>query len=414
METPAEVVEETAVETPPATVRFAGLRGLPQGFWWLWVGTLVNRAGTFIEPFFVLYLTGPRHVSISRAGTVLAVWGVGSLISQPIGGVLTGRFGRRTTLAASLTATAAALMALSAARSLALITVLVFVLGVVADMYRPAASAAVADLVPERDRFRAFALQFWAINLGFSVAAASAGLLLHFGYGLLFALDAITTFAFGMLALSFVPETKPESDERPARLLDPVRLFRTDRLLLAATSLVLVYAVLYGQVNITLPLAIKHVGLSPSIYGYVIAVNGVLIVIGQPLTFGLLDRWPRRLTLPAGVALVGAGVATTGLCHKPWQFALSVAAWTIGEIATAGSFQALITALAPAHVRGRYAGALGLAWGASGLLAPLVGAASFATSPALTWLGCLALGLLSALGQWWLLGAIDARGASPS
>jgi MFS family permease len=175
-----------------------------------------------------------------------------------------------------------------------------------------------------------------------------------------------------------------------------------------------VYAVLYGQVNIALPLAIKHVGLHPSVYGYVIAVNGVLIVVGQPLSLGLLHRWPRRLTLPAGMALVGAGVATTGLCHKPWQFAVSVAVWTIGEIATAGSFQALVASMAPAHMRGRYAGALGLAWGASGLVAPLLGAGSFALSPVVTWIGCLTFGLLAAAGQYWLLGQVEHRNSPAS
>src|SRR5690348_9916751 len=149
--------------------------GLPRAFWWLWLGTLVNRAGTFIEPFFVLYLTTARGVSIQTTGLVLTVWGFGSLLSQPIGGVLTDRFGRRATLAGSLAATAASLFALGLARDLATITVLVLVLGIVADMYRPASSAAIADVVPEADRTRAFALQFWAVNLGFSVASMSAG-----------------------------------------------------------------------------------------------------------------------------------------------------------------------------------------------------------------------------------------------
>jgi MFS family permease len=386
--------------------------GLPTAFWWLWLGTLVNRAGTFIEPFFVLYLTGPRHVSVQTTGVVLTVWGVGSLLSQPIGGVLTDRFGRRATLASSLTATAVALLALSFARSLPLIGLLVLVLGVVADMYRPASTAAVADLVPEPDRTRAYALQFWAINLGFSVAATSAGLLLHFGFGLLFVLDAVTTFAFGMLALRFVPETRPETDHEPARLGDPLRLLRADRLLLVATLLVLVYASLYVQVNVTLPLAITHAGLHASVYGYVIAINGVLIVIGQPLTLRWLARSRRQVTLPAGIALVGVGVAATGLCDRPWQFAVTVVVWTVGEIATAGSFQALIAALAPAHMRGRYAGAVGLAWGASGLLAPLLGAWGFATSPGVLWTGCLAAGLCAAAGQYWLLGELDRRGAA--
>lgn len=384
-------------------------QGLPNAFWWLWLGSLVNRAGTFIEPFFVLYLTGPRHVSSQTAGVVLTVWGFGALLSQPIGGFFTDRFGRRSTLAASLTVTAATLFALSFARSLWLIGALVLLLGTVADMYRPASSAAVADLVAEPDRTRAYALQFWAVNLGFSVAAVSAGVLLHLGFGLLFALDALTTLTFGLLALRFVPETRPHSDERPARLLDPVRLFRTDRLLLAATLLVLVYAVLYLQVTIAVPLAVRHAGLSPSIYGYVVAINGVLIVIGQPLSLRLLDRLPRRWTLPSGLAVVGIGLGATGLCTRPWQFALTVIVWTVGEIATAGAFQALIASLAPAHMRGRYAGALGLAWGASGLLAPMLGAGGFAASPTALWSGCVAAGLLSAVGQYWLLGALERR-----
>lgn len=382
---------------------------LPGGFWWLWLGTLINRAGTFIEPFFVLYLTGPRHVSVQTAGAVLTVWGVGGLLSQPLGGFLTDRFGRRSTLGISLTVTAATLFGLSFARPLWLITVLVLLLGTVADMYRPAASAAVADLVAEPMRTRAFALQFWAVNLGFSIASASAGLLLHLGFGTLFVLDALTTFAFGMLALRFVPETRPHSEERPARLLDPFRLFRTDRLLLAATLLVLVYATLYGQVSVSLPLAIRGAGLPASDYGYVVAVNGVLIVVLQPLTLRLLDRLPRRLTLPPGLAVVGAGMALTGLCSQPWQFGCAVAVLTLGEIATAGSFQALIASLAPPHLRGRYAGALGLAWGASGLVAPLVGASSFAASPGALWVGCLVLGVVSAVGQYRLLGALDRR-----
>jgi MFS family permease len=383
--------------------------GLPAPFWWLWLGTLVNRAGTFIEPFFVLYLTGPRDVSIRTAGYVLTLWGVGSLLSQPVGGFLTDRFGRRWTLAVSLAATAAALASLGMARGLVLIAALGFVVGLVGDMYRPAATAAIADVVADDDRERAYALQFWAINLGFSVASVAAGVLLHFGFATLFVLDALTTFAFGLLALRFVPETRPGTTERPAQLADPLRVLRTDRLLLAATLIMLVYAVLYGQVTVVLPLAITHSGLSASVFGYVVAINGVLIVVLQPLAIGWLSGVPRRRTVPLGLALVGVGLAATTYCHSPWQFALTVIVWTLGEIAVSGSFQATIAALAPAHMRGRYAGALGLAWGASDLLAPIIGTSLYAFSPGLTSICCLAAGVGAAVGQHWLLGAIPAR-----
>jgi MFS family permease len=406
--------DDAAPVAPPSRwSTFVGrrTRGLPAPFWWLWVGTIVNRAGTFIEPFLVLYLTGPRDISVRTAGLVLALWGLGSLLSQPLGGVLTDRLGRRGTLGASLAATAAALLALGAARGVGLIAILGFVVGLVGDMYRPASTAAIADVVDEPDRERAYALSFWAINLGFSVASVSAGVLLHFGFGTLFVLDAVTTLAFGLLALRFVPETRPDAPptaER-VRLGDPVRLLRWDRLLLAATLITLVYAVLYGQATVLLPLAIRDAGLSASVFGYVVAINGVLIVVLQPLAIGWLDRVPRRVVLPVGLAVVGLGLAATTACRRPWEFGLTVVVWSAGEILVSGSFQATIAALAPEHMRGRYAGALGLAWGASDLLAPLLGTASYDLSPSLTSSGCLIAGLLSAAGQYWLLGAIAAR-----
>jgi MFS family permease len=406
----ATASEETPVATPSGFLA-RRTHGLPAPFWWLWFGSLINRAGTFVGPFFILYLTGPRDVPVRTAGLVLTVWGAGQLLSQPIGGYLSDRIGRRATLGTSLGLTAASLTALGLAHNLALISALALLLGTVGDMYRPAATAAIADVVDDEHRERAYALLFWAVNLGFSIASVGAGLLLHLGFGLLFVLDAATTLAFGLLALRFVPETRPDSPagEHAARLTDPVRLLHADRLLLLAAAITLAYGVLYGQVQVLLPLSMKDAGLSASVYGYVVAINGVLIVLLQPLAIGWLARLPRRATQPAGLALVGAGLAVTPVCHAPITFGLSVVAWTLGEIAVSGAFQATIAALAPSHKRGRYAGALGLARGAAGLLAPLLGTSSYALSPWLTSGGCLVAGFAAAGGQRWLLGAIGRR-----
>lgn len=408
--------DATPVAPPSRLSSFLGSRtsGLARPFWWLWIGTLVNRAGTFIQPFFILYLTGPRHVSVQTAGFVLTLWGFGALLSQPLGGFLTDRFGRRTTLGTSLAATAAALGGLGLARNVALIALLGFAVGTVGDMYRPAATATIADVVAEENRERAYALMFWAVNLGFSVASVAAGLLLRLGFGTLFVLDALTTLAFGLLALRFVPETRPEpsAEHATARLADPLRLLRSDRLLRAATAITLVYAVLYAQVTVILPLAITDSGRSASLFGYVVAINGVLIVFLQPIAIGWLQGWSRRVTLPGGLALVGVGLGATTLCRTPWEFALTVVVWTVGEIAVSGSFQATIAALAPPHMRGRYAGSLGLAWGASALIAPILGTSVYARSPGLTSTGCVLAGGGAAFGMYRLLGEIAARQAA--
>ena len=372
--------------------------GLPAPFWWLWVGTLVNRAGTFIEPFIILYLTGPRHLSVATAGTVVTIWGAGSVISQPIGGYLTDRVGRRFALSFGMFAVAAALGLLALARGVPQIAGASLLVGIVGDIYRPAASAAIADLLEGERRTRAFALQFWAINLGFSVCAVSAGLLVRFGFGTLFAIDAATSLIFGLVVLRKVPETRPASAQHEAT--EPAwRLMLRDHVLIAVALLCLCYATLYSQVYVTLPLAVRDAGLSTSAYGLIMAVNGVVIVILQPVLLPLISRTPRIVLLPTTLLMVGGGIALSALCDTIWAFALTVVAWTLGEIGQTTSLFALVADIAPEAMRGRYIGAVGIAWGASGVLAPFAGANVYAASPGALWLGALGLSGVGAIGH---------------
>ena len=147
---------------PPRRTRLPGfvhtrVGGLPRAFWALWAGSFVNRLGTMVEPFLAFYLTGARGFSLAETGAVLALFGLGSVLSQTLGGVLADRVGRRATLTGGMLATAAAMLALGYATATPVVIAVVFVLGVTIDMYRPAAQALVADLVGPADRARASA-----------------------------------------------------------------------------------------------------------------------------------------------------------------------------------------------------------------------------------------------------------------
>lgn len=123
------------------------LRGLPRPFWYLWAGTLFNRVGSFVVPFLALYLTGSRGVTVGEAGLVLSVLGLGSAVSQPVGGVLADRIGRRRTIVLGLVSSAAALLVLGAAEGLPAIGAAALAYGLCLDLMRPAVQAAIADLV---------------------------------------------------------------------------------------------------------------------------------------------------------------------------------------------------------------------------------------------------------------------------
>ena len=72
---------------------WSGLAGLPRGIWILFAVTLINRMGTMVLPFLVLYLTREIGFSAGRAGLVLTVYGAGALCAAPLAGRLCDRLG---------------------------------------------------------------------------------------------------------------------------------------------------------------------------------------------------------------------------------------------------------------------------------------------------------------------------------
>lgn len=247
---------------------------LPRPFWFVWAGTLVNRVCYFVEPFLALYLAHSLRLSTVTIGVVLTSFGLGSTISQPLGGFLADRIGRRATMAGGMVATAAAFGFLVTARGLGLVAIAALVTGTAVDVYRPAVGELVADLVRPEDRRRAFALIYWAINLGVSVAGVLGGYLASHSYHLLFALDAATCLGFALLIAKGVPDTPLPA--APAGEKGGYSVAFRDPLLVAIATTVLVESLVYMQSFSTLPLAMRQSGLGPQDFGIAFTVNRYL------------------------------------------------------------------------------------------------------------------------------------------
>jgi MFS family permease len=381
----------------------SSMAGLPRGFWYLWLGALVNRLGSFVVPFLALYLTGQRHFSVERAGLTVSLYGLGSFAAGPVGGVLADRLGRRTSLGLASCLGAAAMLHMGLARAPAHIYVAALVLGFAGDLYRPAMQAMVADLVPPADRPRAFGLLYWAINLGWSSATLLAGLLVGYGYVLLFAGDALTTLALGAIVWLRVGETRAADRAREVRqFAAPYR----DGVFMSFVGLAFVTAVVFLQHGTALPLDMRAHGLSPRQFGALIAINGAMIVVVQPLAAPLVGRLPRSRALAAGALTMGLGFGLTALAATPAGYALSIAVWTAGEIATLPLAPSVVADLAPPSLRGSYQGAHQMAWGAAWFVAPALGSFVLGRLGATAlWCGCLAAGAGCALGHLAIAGA---------
>jgi MFS family permease len=365
---------------------------------------LVNRLGGSVFFLLAIYLTRERHLSTEMAGIVMALYAAGGVFAGPIGGVLADHFGRRPTLLLGTGFAGTLMLALGAARSNAAIVALAPLLGFFTDICRPPLQAAVADVVAPERRARAYGLLYWALNLGFGGAAALGGVLAEHSFGLLFVLDALTTFAYGIIVALGVPETRPAGAHPSAQRrtlasaslawLEPFRDRRFRRFML--TQLILLVA--FVQVIVALPLDMRAHALGTRQLGFLLGLNGIFIVVAQPLALRFLDRFDNTKWLIAGAALCGVGLGVNALAGGAGVYVVATALWTLGEIGMSTAAPTLVAAMSPAQHRGVYQGSYQLAWGTATMIAPLVGTATLARfGGAALWLGCLAACWLAAL-----------------
>src|SRR5690242_5673623 len=100
-----------------------GLAGLPRTLWIVAAAALINRAGTMVLPFLILYLTKGLHFSDARAGAILAIYGGASLVAAPVAGRIADRLGALLVMRAALVSSALVMLAFPLAKSVSSVVV---------------------------------------------------------------------------------------------------------------------------------------------------------------------------------------------------------------------------------------------------------------------------------------------------
>ncbi|MFY9924935.1 MAG: MFS transporter [Opitutaceae bacterium] len=380
-----------STEQPTLT---SSLRSLPRAAWVLFFGTFLNKFGSFVIPFLTLYLTRGGY-PLRAAGLALGAYGTGNLAASLLGGYLADRIGRRRTIVLSMFSGAVAMMLLSQAHTLPSILVLAALAGLTGEMYRPASSALLADLVPAGQRVTAYSALRTAFNAGWAFGPAIAGFLAERGYFWLFAGDALTSVLYGVLAFFALPKGS-RAGTTQASWGELVRALRRDRALPRILASAFTIAIVFFQASSTFGLHITHIGFSATTYGAILSLNGAMVVVFElPLTT-LTRRFPAPRVISLGFLLAGFGFALLGLATSIPAMVACMAVFTLGEMLSMPMASAYVADLAPPSMRGRYMGAYGMTWTLALVVGPALGMSLLAEGPTVLWLACAALGALAA------------------
>jgi MFS family permease len=380
------------------------LRALPRSFWVLFVGTFINRFGTFVWPFLTIYLTH-RGFTTGQAATAISAFALGSVAGNALGGWLSDRIGRRNTIATGTIAAAGLILGLHASQALPFILLFAFATGLANGTYHPAATALIADLVPQELRVRAYAAFRLAANAGFACGAALGGLVANYSFFWLFAGDSLSSAAYGVISLMALPHGLRARSEQ-ASWSEAVRHLRTDRAFHVLFVATFCASLIFSQFGTTYSLHILRGGIEVSLlghrlapetlYGLLIGWNGVLVTFCELPLSGWTRKFQPRRVMAAGYVLLGMGFGLNALGVQPWLLWTAMTIFTVGEMLSLPISSAYVAAIAPVQLRGRYMGMNGLAWSAAGIFGPQVGFRLLEISPPLVWGACLLLGLTGA------------------
>ena len=338
-----------------------GLAGLPRELWVLFAATLVNKSGSMVLPFFVLYLTRDSGLSVQTAGLMVLLYGAGALVAAPVAGRLSDRVGPIVIMRGSLLVSGLVLLLFPFAKGLPAIVAMTLALSVFSESFRPANMTIMGDLVSPERRKTAFALNRLAINLGMSVGPALGGLLATFSFRWLFLVDGATAIAAGaILAASRFPPHRHRPDQRQIEeavaphLRLPPGAHRDPRLLYFLAAMFPVAFVFFQHIS-SMPLyMVQDLKLSAAAYGILFTVNTLLIVFLEVGINTATAHWPHRRTLSLGSLLCGLGFGALAWATDIWQVGATVVVWTFGEMFLFPGMADYLTDIAPAARRGEY------------------------------------------------------------
>lgn len=375
--------------------------------WLLAAAVFVNRAGMMVLPFLVLYVNRTLGFSPKEAGLVLTFYGISALITAPIAGKLSDRFGPMFIMRCSLVMSGVLLLLLPLFHAYLFIALAVIIWGAISESYRPAALAFITDITTVEQRKAAFALNRLAINLGMSIGPALGGFLFVYSYHLMFWVDGVTALAASVLL--FLPSWKPflhahlaaQESARIANTVEAISPYRNPRMLYYALAIMPVLIIFFQHESAVPLFIVSNLHLPESDFGLMFTINTVLIILLEvPLNLATAHR-PHREMLAVGALLVGAGFGAMVFVTGFWTLALTVIIWTFGEMIFLPTSATYMSEIAPPERRGEYMGLFQMVFSMGFALSAWLGTSTLEFfGPTVLWSATFAAGLVSGFMLW--------------
>ncbi|EON71617.1 transport protein [Lysinibacillus sphaericus OT4b.31] len=337
----------------------------------------MNTTGnSFLWPLNAIYMHDYLGKSLAMAGFVLMLNSAAGVLGNLLGGYLFDRIGGYKSIMLGIVLTIISLIGLTIWHGWPHYVWFLTILGFSGGIVFPGMFALAGAAWPEGGR-KAFNSIYLAQNLGVAVGPALAGIvadyrfdyvfMVNLGMYILFFFIALVTFK-GLDARSIAPKNVVSESKR---ITNKAPFYA---LLILSSSSVLCWLA-YSQWSATISSYTQDLGLGLKQYSLLWTINGLLIVIGQPLIAPLVKRWEDKLKtqLVFGVILIAISFGIIAFASDFKMFAAAMVVLTFGEMFYTPALPTIANQLAPKGRQGFYQGIMNSAATGGRMIGPLFG-----------------------------------------
>lgn len=340
------------------------------------LGNALSAFGNgFTVPFLFIYVAEVRDLGAATAGVVLAVFAAAALCVLPFTGRVIDRRGPLPVVMAGSVAAAAGALAFGLASTAPVVIAASVVMGAGFAVIQPSLATLIVWCSTPTTRSRAFATQFFLINLGLGIGGLLGGMMVDTSrpasFTLLFSIEAAMFLVLGgAVAGARLPRAERIESAPTERAPGGWRRLLADRAMVQLCVLgAVMFFACYGQFESGLAaFATEVTHIQPSTLGVALAANTAVIVVAQFLILKPVERCRRSRVIGAvggiwAVAWLAAGAS--GLIHGHQTVATvtlisTYALFGLGESMLSPTVAPLVADLAPARLVGQYNSAFAL------------------------------------------------------
>lgn len=349
---------------------------IPKSVWWLVIGMALNITGaSFLWPLNTIFMKEELHKSLTIAGIVLMINSFGMVVGNLLGGFLFDKLGGYKTILIGTFTCLCSTTLLNLFHGWPWYAIWLVLLGFGGGMIVPSIYAMAGAVWPNGGR-QTFNAIYLAQNIGVALGAALGGFVAEFSFNYIFMANLIMYVLFAIVAitqfnLEINAKFKPQ-DSIDLKSKENKKRFTAMMLVCAMFA---ICWIAYIQWETTIASFTQSINISMSQYSVLWTINGIMILVAQPLIRPIIILLKGNLKhqMFVGILIFMSSFLVTSFANHFAIFVVGMVILTFGEMFVWPAVPTIANQLAPVGKQGQYQGFVNSASTVGKAFGPFIG-----------------------------------------